>query len=78
MRVLVMYCFPYKMLIILYILSRAFRKVKGALHIVFLVEDYSVKPKNVAASLTVLRSDTTALAGNESSGQPSATAFMMT
>ena len=77
-RVSAMYCYPYKMLSMLYILRRAFWKVKDALHIIFLVEGYSVKPKNVAASSTVLRSDTTALAGNESSGHPSATAFMMT
>ena len=78
MRVLDMYCYPYKLLSMLYILRRAFQKVKEALHIIFSVEGYSVKPKNVAASSTVLRSDTTALAGNESSGHPSATAFMMT
>ena len=77
-RALAMYCYPYKMLSMRYILRRAFWKVKDALHIIFLVEGYSGKPKNVAASSTVLRSDTTALAGNESSGHPSATAFMMT
>ena len=76
--VLFMYCYPYKMLSMLYILRRAFQEVKDALHIILLVACYSVKPKNVVASSTVLRSDTTALAGNESSGQPSATAFMMT
>ena len=77
MRVSAMYCYPYKMLSILYILCRTSQKVKGALHIIFFAEVYLVKPKNVAASSTVLRSDTTALAGNESSGHPSATAFMM-
>ena len=76
--VLDMYCYPYKMLSMLYILRRAFQKVKEALHIIFSVEGYPEKPKKVAVSSTVLRSDTTALAGNESSGQPSATAFMMT
>jgi hypothetical protein len=35
------------------------------------------KPTNTAASSTDLRSDTTALAGNVSSGQPSAMLFMM-
>ena len=77
-RVSAMYCYPYKMLSTLYILHRALQEVKEALHLIFSVEGYLVKPKNVAASSTVLRSDTTALAGNESSGHPSATAFMMT
>ena len=76
-RVSAMYCYPYKMLSILYILCRTSQKVKDALHVIFFAEVYSVKPKNVAASSTVLRSDTTALARNKSSGHPSATAFMM-
>src|SRR5262245_11371154 len=39
---------------------------------------YLSKPTNTVASLTDLRSDTTALAGKVSSGQPSAMLFMMT
>ena len=34
-RVLVMYCYPYKMLSILYMLRRAFWKVKDALHPIY-------------------------------------------
>lgn len=41
-------------------------------------ERYYSKPINLAASATDLRSETTALAGNVSSGQPSAMLFMIT
>lgn len=43
-----------------------------------LTGDHSSKPTNRTASSTLLRFDTTALAGNSSSGQPIATQIMMT